>query len=103
MKTTLHNFKNRLLATGLAVVAFVGVQAQCAVNTGITNNSARNITATTTPTIQPGWEAHITVDFGDATSGLTYNGSATSYTGSHQYTTNGTYMVTTSMFSYDPA
>jgi len=42
MKTTLQNLKKRLLITGLAIVAFMGVQAQCSTSTAIAYQSPGN-------------------------------------------------------------
>lgn len=103
MKTTLQTLTKKALMLGFGVMAYAGTQAQCVVNTAITTNAPGDISTTTTMTIQSGWEHYTTVNFGDGTSGNTYGGNTATYNSGHYYTANGTYYVTTNMFSYDPA
>ncbi|HEY1040431.1 MAG TPA: PKD domain-containing protein [Bacteroidia bacterium] len=100
MKTTLQKLKGRLLATGLAVMAVAGVQAQCAISTTVTNQGQGTIDFTNQSTFTPGWDAYTQISYGDGTS--TY-GIGANFSHNHTYTANGVYLVSSHLFAYDPA
>jgi len=103
MKKRILNFSRFIFTVGITLTSLIQVNAQCSVSTSVAYNAPGNYHATTIPTVPANWEQHITVDFGDGTSGYTYNGTANSYGGGHIYSANGTYLVSTYMSAYDPA
>lgn len=100
MKTSLQNFKKRVLAATVAIAAFTGLNAQCVTSTTITNQGSGNISYTNQSSYSGGWDSYTYLSYGDGNTGF---GTGTSFTGTHQYTSNGIYLVVSEIFAYDPA
>jgi PKD repeat protein len=103
MKTSLQKISKRLLTLGLAFAAYTGANAQCAATTAVTPNSANDITTNTSMTFPAGWNAYVSVYFGDGNSSNSFLGTATSYSLSHSYAVNGIYSIYTSVHAFNPA
>lgn len=101
MKTSLQNLKKRLFASAVAIAAFTGLNAQCVTSNTITNQGSGNITLMNQSTYSGGWDSYVSISFGDGISGF---GTGTNFSSTHQFcASNGTYLVISDLFAYDPA
>lgn len=100
MKTILHELSKKAIALVLGLLAYTGANAQCATSTIITGQTAGTVNIMNQSAFNALYSSYISIDFGD---GGYYTGSGTSFTTSHTYTANGTYIINTYLMAYDPA
>lgn len=104
MKTILQNIKNKLMITGIIIISMTTGKAQvCGINTSLYYNGNGSLTAISQGSASPaGWVSYVTVDFGNGNVSSTADSSNFWYN-QNNYTQNGTYVISTTYWTYNPA
>lgn len=99
MKTTLQELVRKALIAGAVIVSAGTAYAQCTTTTTITGQNGATINYTNQSSPGSFSTSSVYISFGDGTA----DAPGLNSSGSHTYTSNGTYYIDASIYAYDPA